>query len=181
MKKHAIVALGALMLAGCETTNTIPYKVSTDNVIAIQNALAGTKVSLGEISLAPGVTENVQCRLAGDVAVAPGKTPREYIKEALKDELFAAQAYAPGSPVTIDGQIEAFGFSSVSPAHWSVKLHVRSNVSQGYTVETNYHFDTSWTAYSACKNVADAFGPTVSQLIHDVVSNPQFPTLAKAP
>jgi hypothetical protein len=174
-----MMAISAFALTGCETTNTIPYKVSTDNVIAIQNALSGKKVNLGNITLAPGVSESVQCRLAGDVAVAPGKTPRDYIKEAFKDELFAAQVYQPGSPVTLEGQIEAFGFSSVSPASWSVKLHVRSNVSEGYTIETNYHFDTSWTAYSACKNVADAFGPTVSQLIHEVVTNPQFAALAK--
>jgi hypothetical protein len=180
MKKQTMIVFGALLLAGCETTNTNPYKVSTDNVIAIQNSLAGTKVNIGEISLASGVTESVQCRLSGDVVVAPGKTPHQYIKEALKDELFAAQAYQPGAPVTIEGQVEAFGFSSVSPAHWSVKLHVKSNVSPGYSVETNYPFETSWTAYSACKNVADAFGPTVSQLIHDVVRNPKFATLAKS-
>ena len=174
-----MIALGALVLAGCDTTNTIPYKVSTDNVIAIQAALKDKKVSLGDITLAPNVSEHVGCRLAGDVVVAPGKTPHYYIKEALKDELFAAQVYQPGAPVTIEGQIEDFGFSSVSPAHWLVKLHVRSNVSQGYTVVVNYDFDTSWTAYSACKNVADAFGPAVSELIHQVVINPDFAMLAR--
>jgi ABC-type uncharacterized transport system auxiliary subunit len=179
VKKQAVIAVATLILAGCDTTNTIPYKVSTDNVIAIQSALRGKKVTLGNFNLAPAVSEQVGCRLAGDVVVAPGKTPHDYIKEAFKDELFAAQVYQPGAPVTIDGQIEEFGFSSVSPAHWLLKLHVRSNVSEGYTVEVNYDFDTSWTAYSACKNVADAFGPAVSQLIHEVVANPNFAELAK--
>ena len=54
-------------------------------------------------------------------------------------------------------------------------MRVHSNVSnEGYPVEVNYTFDTSWTAYSACKNVADAFGPAVSQLIHEVVTSPKF-------
>ncbi len=54
-------------------------------------------------------------------------------------------------------------------------MRVRSNRSkEGYPVEVSYTFDTSWTAYSACKNVADAFGPAVSQLIHEVVTNPKF-------
>jgi hypothetical protein len=129
--------------------------------------------------LSQGVSEHVGCRLAGDVVVAPGKTPHDYIREAMKDELFAAQVYQPGAPVTLQGEIEDFGFSSVAPAHWLIRMHMRSNVSAGYTVDVNYDFDTSWTAYSACKNVADAFGPAVAQLIHEVVTNPDFPTLVK--
>ncbi len=43
----------------------------------------------------------------------------------------------------------------------------------------NYRFDTSWSAYSACKNVADAFGPAVQELLHQVVTNPQFAKLAQ--
>ena len=103
MKRAVAIALGTLVLAGCDTTNTIPYRVSTDNVIAIQGALKDKKVSLGDITLAPGVSEHVGCRLAGDVVVAPGKTPHDYIREALKDELFAAQVYQPGAPITLEG------------------------------------------------------------------------------
>jgi hypothetical protein len=180
VKKAMVLAAMAAVLAGCDTTNTIPYKVSTDNVVAIQNALHGKKISLGEITLAPGVSEHVGCRLAGDVAVAPGKTPHEYIKDALKDELFAAQVYDPAASTTISGEIEDFGFSSVSPAHWLVKLRIRSNASpDGYVVETNYHFDTSFSAISACRNVANAFGPAVSDLIHVAVTNPKFVELAR--
>ena len=36
---EATLAAGALMLAGCETTNSIPYKASTANVISIQQSL----------------------------------------------------------------------------------------------------------------------------------------------
>jgi hypothetical protein len=179
VKRAIAIALGALILAGCDTTNTIPYKVSTDNVIAIQGALKDKKVNLGDITLVAGVSEHVGCRLAGDVVVAPGKTPHEYIKEALKDELFAAQVYQPGAPITLEGQIDGFGFSSVSPAHWLIKMRLRSNVSEGYEVEVDYTFDTSFSAYSACKNVADAFGPAVSQLIHKAVTNPKFAELVK--
>ncbi len=55
-----VVNLGAIALVialtGCETTNSIPYKASTSNIISIQQTLhaRGKKVSLGAITLAPG-------------------------------------------------------------------------------------------------------------------------------
>ncbi|MDP9065845.1 MAG: hypothetical protein M3O06_08290 [Pseudomonadota bacterium] len=56
-------------------------------------------------------------------------------------------------------------------------MAVRSSSSPGYSVSTKYDFGTSWTAYSACKNVADAFGPAVQELLKQVVDNPQFHAL----
>ncbi len=169
-----------LCVAGCETTNSIPYKASTTNVITIQQSLKaqGKKVSIGSVSMAPGVDDSPLCRLMGPVKVAPGKTPAQYINDAFQEELFAAGVYAPNAETVIDGTITSLSFSSVSPASWNIAMAVKSNSSPGYTVSTNYEFGTSFTAYSACKNVADAFGPAVQELLKQVVSNPQFKALA---
>ena len=169
------------LLAGCETTNSIPYKASTANVIAIQQTLQaqGKKVSLGEITTAPGVDENPMCRLMGPVKVAPGRTLSQYIKDAFQEELFMAQVYQPNAPTVITGRLESLSFSSVSPASWSISMSVKSASSPGYTESVNYPFDTSYTAYNACKNVADAFGPAVQDLLKKIVTNPQFAALAK--
>jgi len=171
----------ATALSGCETTNSIPYKASVTNVISIQQTLQekGKKVSIGTISLAPGVEESPLCRLMGPVVVAPGKTLPTYIKEAFQEELFMAQVYSPNAPTVIDGRLEKLSFSSISPANWEITLSVKSNVSDGYTVSAKYPFDTSYTAMSACKNVADAFGPAVQDLIKQVVTHPQFGSLVK--
>ena len=168
-------------LSGCETTNSIPYKASTSNVIAIQQTLKsqGKQVSLGSVQMAPGVEESPLCRLMGPVQVAPGKTISQYIADAFQEELFMAQVYQPNAPTVIEAQVEALSFSSVSPAAWNVTMSVKSNHSKGYTIMVKYPFDTSWTAYSACKNVADAFGPAVQELLKNVVTDPQFPSLAK--
>jgi hypothetical protein len=181
LRTTAAVTALALLLAGCETTNSIPYKASTANIITIQQSMGttGRKVSLGTVAMAQGVEESPLCRLMGPVKVAPGKTPAEYIKDAFQEELFAAQVYAPGSPTVIDATITELSFSSVSPANWTIAMHVRSNTSAGYDVRVEYGFDTSWTAYSACKNVADAFGPAVQELLKKVVSDPGFPRLAQ--
>ncbi|WP_028227571.1 hypothetical protein [Paraburkholderia ferrariae] len=173
-----LVAATAVMLSGCQTTNSsVPYEVSTDNVIAIQQGLQSKKISVSNIELAQGVNEHLLCRLDGDVKVAPGKTLSQYIKEALQKELFTAQAYDPHGPA-IAGSIEELSFSSVSPAYWQITMHVRSQTSPGYTVSVKYPFDTSWIAANACKNTADAFAPAVQELIKQVVTNPQFATLA---
>ena len=179
--KVAIVIATVALLAGCSTTNSIPYKASTSNVITIQNTLkaSNTKVTLGTFSMGSGVTEELLCRLMGPVKVAPGKTLSAYIKEAFQEELFLAQAYDTNASVTFEGRIEKLAFSSVSPANWEISMRVSSNKSPGYTVAVKYNYDTSFDAISACRNVADAFAPAVQELLRQVVTNPQFSQLVK--
>jgi hypothetical protein len=179
--KTGILLAAVALVAGCSTTNSIPYKASTSNVITLQNTVkaSNTKVSLGNFSMASGVTEELMCRLMGPVKVAPGKTMSTFIKEAFQEELFLAQAYDTNAPVKIEGQIEKIAFSSVSPANWEISMRVSSNKSPGYTVVVKYNYDTSFDAWSACKNVADAFAPAVQELLRQVVTNPQFTQLVK--
>ena len=175
------VIISAVVLAGCSTTNSIPYKASTSNVITLQNTLkqANAKVTLGTFSLANGVEEELLCRLMGPVKVAPGKSLSTYIKEAFQEELFLAQVYDTNAPATIEGRIERLSFSSVAPANWEIAMRVSSNKSPGYSVSVKYNYNTSFDAWSACKNVADAFSPAVQELLKQVVLHPQFVQLAK--
>ncbi len=176
-----IVVAAAVMLVGCSTTNSIPYKASTTNIISLQNTFkqSNTKVNLGNFTLGAGVSDELMCRLMGPVKVAPGKSLSTYIKEAFQEELFLAQAYDTGAPVTLEAKIEKLSFSSVSPANWEITMRVNSNKSPGYSVSVKYNYDTSFDAISACKNVADAFSPAVQELLRQVVSHPQFPQLAR--
>ena len=77
MKNVKLLALVAVIAAtaGCSTTNSVPYKASTSNVISIQNTFQtkGVKVSVGSFSMGAGVEENLVCRLMGPVTVSPGK------------------------------------------------------------------------------------------------------------
>ena len=177
--KVALVAAACatgVLLAGCETTNSIPYKASPTNVIAIQQSLQSKKVSVGDVVMAPGVDDRPLCRIMGPVEVAPGKSPSQYIKDAFQEELLMAQAYdVKGTP--IEGRIEEMSFSSVSPAYWQITMAVKSTVDNGYKVTVKYPFDTSFSAFGACKNVADAFGPAVQELLKQVVTHPQFQAL----
>lgn len=181
MIKTMLFFCSALLITGCATTNSIPYKASTSNVITIQNELkkSNTKVTLGDFSVANGVEQELTCRMLGPVKVAPGKNLSAYIKEAFQEELFMAQAYDTGASVKIDGVIEKIAFSSVSPANWEIVMRISSNKSAGYTVTVKYDYDTSFDAWSACRNVADAFAPAVQELLKKVVTHPQFAQLSK--
>ncbi len=176
-----VLVLGSLFMSGCATTNSVPYKASMVNVITIQNTLGehNKKIAVGKVTIAPGTEENLICRLAGPIKVSPGKTIPEYVKEAFVEELFMAKAYDPKSKFIVNAEIERIKFSSVSPASWDITLLVYSNNSPGYRVSTHYPFGTSWDAYSACKNVANAFGPAVQKLLSEVVNHPKFITLAE--
>ncbi len=172
--------LVTLVLSGCSTTNSIPYKVSTENLISIQKALQpqGKKVRIGNVVMAAGVDEHLMCRLEGEGKVAPGKTLPMYIKDALEEELFAAKVYDPKASTIINGKIVAISFSSIVPANWIIEMEVSSNYSPGYTVSIKYLYNTSWVGSNACQNVADAFGPAVQELLKQVVNHPQFASLA---
>jgi len=180
---RALILTAVAILAGCETTNSIPYKASTSNIIAIKQVTApkSLKVNVGTVELAGGVEEHPMCRLMGPVTVAPGKTLPQYIKDAFVEELYAAQAFDPQATNVINARIDSLSFSSVSPASWSIAVSFSSTaLPGGYGVAETYRFDTSFTAFSACKNVADAFGPAVQELLGHAVASPDFAALVGA-
>lgn len=174
-----LLGASALFSSGCTTTNSTPYKASVTNIIAIQQSVSakGKKVSVGNIVMAPGVEERPLCRLMGPVKVAPGKSPTQYIKEAFREELFAAQSYSPSASTVINGEMKVLKFNSFSSAKWQMTMNVNSNISNGYTVSIEYPFSVSLGAVSACQNVANAFGPAVQELIRRVVTHPNFTLL----
>ena len=114
LKTGLLVGL-ALVLVGCSTTNSNPYKASTTNVLTVQNALkpTNTKVQLGNFALADGVTQELTCRLLGPVNVAPGKNLTTFIKESFQEELFlyydGVLSNVVGSPCRV-AKIKKFKF-----------------------------------------------------------------------
>ena len=167
-----------LLLAGCETTNSIPYEVSTDNIMNMRaNVASGNTVRVDVFNTADGVDPNPTCRLMGPIKVAPGKTMAQFIEDAFEKELYQSELLDLKSPVVIKGRLEKLDFSSISPASWDITLRLQSSNGSTLTVSNNYGFGTSFTAYGACQNVADAFGSAVQALLGMAIANPDFPAL----
>lgn len=179
--KLIFVFLMSLILGGCITTNSVPYKASTGNVVAIKNAFKDDErlITTGKFEMSPGVDDAPNCRLNGPIRVSPGKSMAEYIKDAFVEELFLAGVYDASSKHVINAEIQEAKFSSVAPAKWEITMFVSSTNFAGYAVSVDYGFKTSWDAYSACQNVADAFGPAVQALLSELVSHPEFTKLAE--
>lgn len=175
----AAASAALVLVSACETTSSRPYTVSTENVMAFQSALKDTKVQIADFTTAADVDANMTCRALGALEVAPGKTPVEFIEGAMRDELFSAGVYDTSSPTVINGEVRTLEFNSLGTGSWNIALNVSSStLPQGFTVETNYTFKTSFSAVSACQNVIDAFTPAVQGLISDVIKHPQFEDLA---
>jgi hypothetical protein len=178
----AIVAAAGLLLGACETTTSLPYQVSTQNVITAQSAAkaSNAKVTLGAFTAAAGA-KKPNCRLMGEVDVAPGKSIEVYIRDALQSELFMAGAYDQASPVTITGRLDEVDVNTVGTGSWTVAMTVTSTADPtGYSVTSTYPFASSFSAAGACKNAAAAFNPAVQELLGKVVSNPGFRKLIGA-
>lgn len=181
MIKYCCVALAALSLAACETTSSRPYTPSTANILAFQSALKSSdaKVQVAPFTMAAGVSEDMTCRALGSLEVAPGKTAREFVEGALRDELFAAGVYDASEGTAIKGEIIELDFNSMGTGSWNIGLKLSSNsLPEGYEVSTQYKFKTSYSAVKACQNVIDAFTPAVQELISQAVEDSKFKALA---
>jgi hypothetical protein len=110
--------------------------------------------------------------------VSPGKTKAKYIEDAMKTELYNAGMYAIDGDTEIIGELLSLKTSSVSQAYWEIEMLMSSNKSKGYNVKTRFEFQTSWMAGIACKNLVDAYGSAVQQLISDIIGHPDFTDLA---
>lgn len=173
-----MIVLSNFILTACETTSSRPYSASTDNVLSFQSILSslGQKVKINDFTQSDDLG-SLTCRLNGPVDISLRKSKSTYIQEALKMELFMAQAYDLNADVAIDGKLESLSFSPLIPGKWDITFTVSSNKSEGYTVATSFPSKISFSAYSACKNVAHAFGPAIQKLNKEIVSHPQFPAL----
>ncbi|MDM0078956.1 hypothetical protein QTH90_31470 [Variovorax sp. J2P1-59] len=175
----AIVPL-AVLATGCSTTSGgAQYKASTENVIVMQEQLGEAKVKLLAFTASPGVNDSHWCRANGTISIGSGKTPSQFIHDAMQEELFLARSYSNNSPMAISGRVEALSFSSVAPANWDITLTLSSSSGASYQVQNRHEFDSSWKAADACKNVSDAFAPAVQALLKKAASDARFKTLVK--
>lgn len=178
--KISALMLLPLFIAGCSTTSSpVQYKASTKNVVMIEDYLgeSGVKVKTAEFTSAAGVTDSPLCRGLGSISFGSGKTAAQFVHDALQEELYLAKAYSSQSKIAITGRIDKLDFSSISPASWVIGLTLSSSLGESMSVEEKYIFDTSWDAFSACRNVADAFSPAVQSTLKKAVSDARFKNL----
>ena len=182
MKSKAINLLLVIIAAsawGCALT-TERYSISADNVESIRS-LGGQKVRVGEFSSSPGVgVEKIQCA-ALTISPPDGVSFANYVRSAIVSELKIAGAYSETSPVSITGDVDALeldasGFSLTG--HWTISLKVNRG-NKSITVSEKYSFRSQTLDSSACEGSARQFSNAVQNLVHKLVSNPEFAAMRK--
>lgn len=174
--KRLIVLVALIALAGCDSFSAAPYSISADNDVALKSALGTEHVGVGPFTAAKAF--DTSCRLAGPIQLPEGLTYPSYIQKAFADELKVAGLYDEKSPVVLTGVVDDLKFGSMGGT-WDITLTLRSSDGKSMKAAEHYEFHTSYTAGSACHNVADAFQPAVQGLVGKVVAAPEFRTLLK--
>ncbi|MCG9081521.1 hypothetical protein [Laribacter hongkongensis] len=151
------------------------YSISANNNVAIKEAKVGN-IGVGAFK-GPAVFDN-SCRAAGPVAPPDNMTFQEYIRQALISELKIAGAYNEKEDnVVLSADVEKLSFSSsrgLTGGSWDVGMIVRSSNGRSTYVSEHYEFNSGFVADTACKQTAEAFLPTVQNLIEKLVKSREF-------
>ena len=172
--KKGFFLLALLCLAGCDSFTAAPYGISADNNIALKSAGAGAHVAVGNFVMAAKYDPG--CRMAGPIQLPGGLTAEAYIQKAFSDELKIAGLYDESAKNRLTGTITQFEFGSTSGG-WDMALTLTSTNGKNASAKEHYEFHSSFTAASACHNVADAFQPAVQGLIGQIIQSPDFKAL----
>jgi hypothetical protein len=163
-----------LCLAGCDSFTAAPYGISADNDIALKSVGAGAHVAVGNFVMTAKYDPN--CRLAGPIQLPNGLTAEAYIQKAFSDELKIAGLYDESAKNRLTGSITQLEFGSASGG-WDMAMTLTSTNGKSASAKEHYDFHSSFTAASACHDVADAFQPAVQGLIQQVILSPDFKAL----
>lgn len=179
MKKLLSLLAIAISLTGCQTYNAQMYGVSPDTNYTIKSLKVNDSISVGDFSISRPL--DTSCRAVGPITLPNNLSFQSYIKKALEDELKVGGAYAYQSPkVILSGRINRLDMSSskgLMRGYWDIDITIESSNGQSLTVSEYYEFDSGFDGFSACKNTADGFMPTVQNLIAKIIKSPKFKDL----
>lgn len=176
MGKHVLIVLVFSVIAGgCSTFTTPRYSINADTNVALK-ALNISNVGVGSFSGPSNF--DTSCRAAGPLAPPDGMSHTEYLKKALEDELKVAGAFGASNPkVVLSGVVNKLEFSSsrgITGGSWDIDLTLSSSNGSKMSAAERYEFQSGFVADTACKQTAEAFMPTVQNLIRKIVHSPEF-------
>ena len=175
--------LAFILISGCDSPSSVPYRASTDNALKMQSKLSGLdqQIAIAPFTLAEALDVDRGCRMLGNIDATAGKSFEEYVQGAYKDELFLAKLYDPNATLSLQGELNQIEFSTMGGSDWKLGILLRTNLfPEGIEVTTLYDFKGSFSAINACQNAANAFGPAVESLIRASIDHPDFVRLFKS-
>ena len=173
MMKQLIALFCCILITGCSSYTTGRYSVSTENIMALRD-LKANSVSVGAFSGTKAGQRELTCRGIYPIRTADGEPFSDFIRKAFIDEFRIANAYATTSPLVITGNIDHLDFSSVS-GNMEIALTIIMSNGKSIDVNESYSFPTSFfDDANACGQAAQAFIPTVQNIVGKVLKSPEF-------
>jgi len=175
-----LLLIGTILLSGC-ANKVHDYSVSTENLIALKSlAKAAKPVNLGKFTDSAKGERSLMCRLATPVGTPQGETFASYIQNALKKELIITDMYNPNAKNTITANLnDIYGSTVLGNAYWSFDITMKSSNGKSYRVKSQYDYESSYLASSACSEMQRSFPLAVQKLIGEIIKNPHFAELTK--
>lgn len=178
-KLYLLLPIG-LMAVGCSTYTTPRYSINADTNVALKS-MGVVNVSVGSFN---GPSRfDTGCRATGPLAPPDNMTHTAYVKKALEDELKVAGAYASSTPkIILSGNVNRLDFSSsrgLTGGSWDIDLTLNSSNGKTMNATEHYEFASGFIADTACKQTAEAYLPTVQNLIGKIVRSPEFKILVQ--
>jgi hypothetical protein len=170
-----------LVVAGISACAPVSSKRFTVDRQSIAKPIVVGNITVAPFKEAPFVDDN--CRAAGKITPPDRATFESYIQQALADEIKRVRLADEKTPKTaLFGEVKVLTFTSTSTfsdAWWIIKIKVTSSNGQAIEVGEKYDFNTSFGAYKACQEAADAYVPAVKKTVAKMVNSPDFlPLLA---
>jgi hypothetical protein len=181
MTTHRLIVLAlSIVIAGCSTFTTPRYSINADTNVALK-ALNVSNTGVGSFS--GPANFDTSCRAAGPLAPPDGMSHTEYLKKAFEDELKVAGAFGANNPrVVLSGVVNKLEFSStrgLTGGSWDIDVTLSSSNGSKMSASEHYEFQSGFVADTACKQTAEAYMPTVQNLIKKIVHSPDFKNLVK--
>lgn len=168
MKYLTLCALAGLMLSGCASNNIQPYKADASDFVDLAKS-THEHFSIENVSMPEGDTNAIMCRLNGNIYLPNKMTYSEYVRYALEKALIATNKMGDKkSSRKINLKLTTVNFCSVS-GKWEIIGELTVDNGKPVAVKSSTDYGTSYDAYSACRNVADAFPNAVTNFIKEIV------------
>lgn len=175
----AISLLVVIFLSACSHVSP-RYNMSATNVEELRQITkdSTTKIGSGEFTATEAGKKSIICRAAGPIAPPDDKTFDEFIHDALFDELKLVNAYDQNSLVKLSANLDQIDFSSnIGSGKWTIRMTLKADGSEPFTVENVYPFSTNFVADIACEQVAQALPAATQDFIRKIFEDPAFKAL----
>lgn len=171
-KSAALIVL--LSLTNCASNNIKSYRVDPNLKFDVQqNELQ--KIFIKSVTMPKDDTNNIMCRMAGNIYLPKKMTYSQYIKDAFItsvrsiDKLSESENGAHRLSVVLT----QVNFCTIS-GEWYIDGDVTVDHYAPVQIKTVTEYGTSYDAMSACRNTAEAFDEAVMNFVKKILTNSQI-------